>query len=68
MGKYLDFVEEISFVRVGGSKEEREVSEKIQREIKEAAKAAGREDLVGERMPFTIPDGKVSKCEVSLEG
>lgn len=68
MGKYLDFVEKISFVRVGGSKEEREVSEKIQREIKEAAKAAGREDLVGERMPFTIPDGKVSKCEVSLEG
>lgn len=41
MGKYLDFVEEISFVRVGGSKEEREVSEKIQREIKEAAKAGG---------------------------
>ena len=32
-------------MRVGGSKEEREVSEKIQREIKEAAKAAGREEL-----------------------
>ena len=50
MKELLNFIEELSFVRVAGSQEERRAGE-----VNLAAEEAGREDIRGEYMPFGIP-------------
>lgn len=68
MNGLLDFVKELSFVRVGGSEEEKRAAELILREVDLAADAAGRKDVRGEYMPFKIPYAKVAKCCVKASG
>lgn len=60
----MDFVKELSFVRVGGSAEEKKAAELIMGEISSIAEETGREDIRGEYMTFQVPDAKVAKCSV----
>lgn len=64
MERLLDFIEKLSFVRVGGSEEEKRAAELIMEEVNRAAEAAGREDIRGEYMTFRIPDANVIKCSL----
>jgi len=68
MEQVLDFIKELSFVRVSGSAEEKKAAEMILREIRQAADQAGREDIRGELMAFKVPDAKVSQCSVKVSG
>ena len=68
MKKLMDLVQELSFVRVGGSEEEKRAAELIVEEISQAAGDAGREDIRGEYETFRIPDAKVEKCSVTAAG
>ena len=68
MERVLDFVEELSFVRVAGSPEEKKAAELVQREIELANAAAGKPGVCGELMPFTFPYAKVSRCSVKAQG
>lgn len=68
MNHLLDFVKELSFVRVGGSAQEKQAAEMIIREIRKAAKAAGRDDIEAEVLPFDIPDADVEQCTVTAAG
>ena len=64
MKELLDLVKELSFVRTGGSQEEKRAGELVMGEIENAAREAGREDIRGEYMAFQIPDAEVRKCSV----
>lgn len=64
MERFLDFVEELSFVRVAGSPEEKRAAELVQREIERANEAAGKPGMRGERMTFRFPFARVSRCSV----
>ncbi len=64
MREMMDFVKELSFVRVGGSAEEKKAAELIMGEISSIAEETGREDIRGEYMTFQVPDAKVAKCSV----
>lgn len=64
----MDFIEKLSFVRVGGSEEEKKAAELIMEEVNRAGKNAGREDIRGEYMKFRIPDADVIKCSVQAAG
>lgn len=64
MKELMDYVRELSFVRVGGSAEEKKAAEWIMGEINRIAEEAGREDIRGEYMTFRIPEAKVAKCSV----
>ncbi len=68
MKELLTMVKELSFVRIGGSEEEKRAGELIMEEVGRAAQEAGREDIRGEYMPFRIPDAKVAKCAVQAAG
>ena len=68
MKKLMDLVQELSFVRAGGSEEEKRAAELIMEEINQAAGDAGREDIRGEYEAFRIPDAKVEKCSVTAAG
>ena len=68
MKELMNFVNELSFVRVGGSEEEKKAAELILREVNRMAEEAGREDIRGEYLPFRIPDAKVRKCSVQAAG
>ena len=68
MKELLNFIEELSFVRVAGSQEERRAGELIMREVNLAAEEAGREDIRGEYMPFGVPYAEVAKCLVQAAG
>ena len=68
MKEMLDFIKELSFVRVAGSEEEKKAGELILGEVNRAAEEAGREDIRGEYMGFRIPDAKVEKCSVQAAG
>lgn len=68
MKELMELVKELSFVRTGGSQEEKRAAELILREVNQAAKEAGREDIRGEYMPFRIPDAEVAKCSVQAAG
>ena len=50
MKKLMDLVKELSFVRIGGSQEEKQAAKLIQEEINQAAREAGREYIRGERL------------------
>ena len=54
MNRLLDFVKELSFVRIGGTAEEKKAAEMIVREVNQAAAEAGRSDIQGTscRFPF----------------
>lgn len=64
----MDYVKELSFVRVAGSAEERKAAELIMGEIDRTAEETGREDIRGEYMTFRIPDAEVHKCSVRVAG
>lgn len=68
MKELLKLVEELSFVRVGGSEEEKKAAELVLGEVNRAAEEAGREDIRGAYETFRIPDAKVSKCAVQAAG
>ena len=68
MKELMEFVKELSFVRVGGSAEEKKAAELVMEEINQAVKEAGREDIQREYMPFKIPSAKVGKCSVQAAG
>ncbi len=68
MKKLMDYVKELSFVRVGGSAEEKKAAEWLMGEINQIAEDTGREELRGEYMTFQIPDAAVEKCSVSAAG
>lgn len=68
MKNLTDYVKELSFVRVGGSAEERKAAERILEEIARIAASAGREDIRGEYIPFRIPGANVRKCSVRAAG
>ena len=68
MRELMDFVKELSFVRVGGSAEEKRAAELIMGEVNRAAEEAGREDIRGEYMTFQIPGAKVEKCSIQAAG
>ncbi len=68
MRELMDFVKELSFVRVGGSAEEKRAAELIMGEVNWAAEEAGREDIRGEYMTFQIPGAKVEKCSIQAAG
>ena len=50
MKELLELVKELSFVRVGGSAEEKKAAQLIMGEINRIAENAGREDVRGEYM------------------
>lgn len=68
MKELLDVVKALSFVRTGGSEEEKRAAELILGEVNQAAKEAGRDDIRGEYMTFRIPDAAVAKCSVRAAG
>lgn len=68
MNHLLDFVKELSFVRVGGSKEEKQAAELIVREINLAREETGGKVASVELMPFTVPSSVVKKCSVKALG
>lgn len=68
MERLLDFVEELSFVRVAGGPEEKKAAKLIEREIALAGEAAGKPDVRGERMTFSFPFARVSRCSVKAGG
>ena len=68
MNRLLDFVKELSFVRIGGTAEEKKAAEMIVREVNQAAAEAGRSDIQGTFMPFSIPSANVKRCLVKAAG
>lgn len=68
MKELMELVKELSFVRTGGSAEEKKAAELVMEEVNRAAGEAGREDIRGEYETFCIPDAKVSKCSVQAAG
>lgn len=68
MKNLMDYVKELSFVRVGGSAEERKAAEQILEEIGRIAESAGLEDIRAEYIPFRIPGANVRKCSVRTAG
>lgn len=68
MKEPIKFVEELSFVRAGGSPEEKKAARLIMEEINHTAKETGEEDLQGEYMTFRIPSAKVKRCSVQAAG
>ena len=68
MKELLELVKELSFVRTGGSAEERKAGELILEEVNRAAAEAGREDIRGEYETFRIPDAELKKCSVRAAG
>lgn len=68
MKELMDFVKELSFVRVGGSEEEKKAAKLVMEELNQTAKETGRENIPREYMPFQIPGAKVEKCSVQAVG
>lgn len=68
MKELMDFVRELSFVRVAGSAEEKKAAELVMGEVNRIAADAGREDIRGEYMTFRIPDAKVAECSIQASG
>lgn len=69
MNTLLDFVQQLSFVRVGGSAEEKRAAALIMREIAASCTQTGHPAVKEpELMPFTIPSGRVRDCAVRALG
>lgn len=68
MDNLLDFVEQLSFVRVAGSKEEKRAARMILEEIRKARELSGNQAASEEEMYFTIPGATVKKCAVIVNG
>lgn len=64
----LETVKELSFVRTGGSEEEKRAAELILGKVDQAAQEAGREEARGKYMTFQIPDASVINCSVQAAG
>lgn len=64
----MEFVKALSFVRTGGSAEEKKAAELVMGEVNRIAEETGREDIRGEYMTFQIPDAKVNTCAVQVSG
>ena len=68
MKELMEFVKALSFVRTGGSAEEKKAAELVMGEVNRIAEERGREDIRGEYMTFQIPDAKVNTCAVQVSG
>ena len=68
MKELMEFVKALSFVRTGGSAEEKKAAELVMGEVNRIAEETGREDIRGECMTFQIPDAKVNTCAVQVSG
>ncbi len=68
MKELMEFVKALSFVRTGGSAEEKKAAELVMGEVNRIAEETGREDIRGEYMTFQIPDAKVNTCAVQVSG
>ena len=68
MERLLDFVDQLSFVRVAGSEEEKKAAGMILEEVRKAAKLSGNQAVSAEVMPFTIPGADVKRCAVMVNG
>lgn len=68
MKKLMEIVEELSFVRVGGSAEEKKAAELVMEEVNQAVAEAGQENIRREYETFRVPDAKVAKCSVQAAG
>ncbi len=68
MKELMDFVRELSFVRVGGSPEEKKAGELIMEEVNRTAEDVGRDDVRGEYMTFKVPAAEVKRCSVEAGG
>lgn len=68
MERFMDFIEKLSFTRVGGSEEEKKAAELIMEEVNRAGENAEREHIRGEYMTFRIPDANVIKCSLLAAG
>ena len=68
MKELMEFVKALSFIRVGGSEEEKKAAELVMEEINQAVKETGHEDIQREFMPFQIPSAKVGECSVQAAG
>lgn len=69
MNRLLDFVKELSFVRTGGSDEEKRAAGLIVREIRNARSQTEKPSVKPEElMPFAVPSGRVQDCHVRALG
>lgn len=68
MEHLIDFVKELSFVRVGGSPQEKQAAELILQKVREISASARRNDIHPKVLPFQIPDADVKKCVVTAAG
>ncbi len=68
MKELMDFVRELSFVRVGGSPEEKKAGELIMEEVNRTAEDVRRDDVRGEYMTFKVPAADVKRCSVEAGG
>ena len=64
----LDFVKELSFVRIAGSEEEKRAAELIMGEVRGIVEETGNKGILTEYMPFRIPHAKVSRCCIQAAG
>lgn len=68
MDSLLDFVKELSFVRVAGSEEEKRAASRILEEVRKAREQSGNQAAAEEVMHFAIPGAVVKKCAIIAEG
>lgn len=68
MDHLIDFVKELSFVRVGGSEQEKRAAELILKKIKGITAEAKITKIRVEELPFLIPDAEVKQCVVTAGG
>lgn len=68
MNSLLDFVEQLSFVRVAGSEEEKRAARMILEELQKARELSGNQAASEEVMHFSIPGAVVKKCAVTVNG
>ncbi|MDR1438931.1 MAG: Zn-dependent exopeptidase M28 [Clostridiales bacterium] len=68
MGGLLDFVRDLGFVRVGGSKEEKTAANMILGELGRIREESRGRAAPAESMPFAIPSASVKKCSVKALG
>lgn len=68
MSNLLEFVKRLSFVRTGGSTEEKRAADMIMEELTNATEESSNPNVSLDVMHFTIPDGVVKKCAMEAEG
>lgn len=68
MSNLLEFVKRLSFVRTAGSEEEKKAADMILKEVRKAVEESKNPGASADVMHFTIPDGVVKKCAITVDG